>query len=279
MRDERGGDRGRDAAGAERRATEQLDRVAELRREGDVVAVERVDALVRDLVDAHVRVERDRREDRDLGGRIRAVHVLRRVGLRVSELLGARERLGVGLALARHRRQDEVRRPVDDADDLAHARGEHRLAQHLDDRDGGAHRCLEAELRAVTLGDAPQLLAVAGEQLLVRRDDRDPAAQELRDVRARGVDAAHDLGDDRDAGVVAQLLEALGQEALRRRPAARPARVAHERAHHRDGTADDASDVFGARSQQRVDRAADGAVSEQPDADRVSSFAGFEHGA
>ena len=52
------------------------------------------------LVDAHVRVERDRREDRDLGGRVRAVHVLGRVGLRVAELLGARERLGVALALA-----------------------------------------------------------------------------------------------------------------------------------------------------------------------------------
>ena len=172
-------------SGAERGAAEQLDRVAELLREGDVVAVERVDALVRHLIDADVGMERDRREDRDLRGGIGAVHVLRGVGLRVAELLGARERLGVALALLRHRRQDEVGRAVDDADDLAHARGEHRLAQHLDDRDGGAHGGLEAELRAVALGDAPQLLAVAGQQLLVRGDDRDAAARGARRCSAR----------------------------------------------------------------------------------------------
>ena len=47
------------------------------------------------------------------------------------------------------------------------------------------------------LGLGEQLLAVAGQQLLVGRDDRLARAQQLEHVAAGRLDAAHHLGHDR----------------------------------------------------------------------------------
>ena len=49
--------------------------------------------VVRHVVERDARAERDRREDRHLRGRVGAVHVLGRVGLRVAEPLRLGERL------------------------------------------------------------------------------------------------------------------------------------------------------------------------------------------
>ena len=72
------------------RVREQLDRVAELARERDVVVVQRVDALERHVVDVQVAVERERGEDRELGRGVGAADVLGRVGLGVAELAAPR---------------------------------------------------------------------------------------------------------------------------------------------------------------------------------------------
>ncbi len=245
---------------------QQLDRVAELARERDVVVVQRVDALERDVVDVQVAVERERGQDRELGGGVRAADVLGRIGLGVAELLRLGERIGVAPAVARHRREHEVGRAVDDPDQLVDAGRGERLLQHAHDGDRGAGRGLVAQLRAAAVGRGLQLGAVAREQLLVGRHHRDAALEQLAQVAERRLDAAHDLGDDLDRRVVADLLEAVGQQPGRR-ALALAARVAHERAHDAHRPAGDALDDVCALAQQPVDRRADGAVSEQADAE------------
>ena len=196
------------------------------------------------------------------------------IGLGVAELLGLGERVGVALAVARHGGEHEVGRAVDDADQLVDAGRGERLLEHAHDGDGGAGRGLVAQLRAAAVGGHLQLGAVAREQLLVGRDDRDAALEQLAQVAERRLDAAHDLGHDLDRRVVADVLEAVGEQPGRR-ALARPRRVAHERAHDADGPAGDALDDVGALAQQAVDGRADGAVSEQADAER---FAGHGPG-
>ena len=205
------------------RLGDELDAVAELRGVRDVERLERVDAGVRHVVDRDARVEGDRREDGDLRRGVGAVHVLGGVGLGVAQLLRPRERRGVVLALV-HGREDVVRRAVDDAEHAVDVARDHRLAQHLDDGDRGAHGGLEAQLHAVVLGRREQLLAVAGQQLLVGRDDRLAGLEQLQQVGAGRLDAAHDLGDDAHVGVVADGGDVVGQHAGRRAALARRGR-------------------------------------------------------
>jgi hypothetical protein len=51
-------------------------------------------------------------------------------------------------------------------------RDDERLAQHLDHRDRGADRRLEAELHARLGGGGEELGPARGDELLVRGDDR-----------------------------------------------------------------------------------------------------------
>ena len=191
----------------------------------------------------------------------------RRVGLGVAELLRLRERVGVALPVARHRGEHEVGRAVDDADQLVDAGRGQRLLQHAHDGDRGAGRGLVAQLRTAAVGSGLQLGAVAREQLLVGGDDGDTALEQLAQVAERRFDAAHDLGHDLDRRVVADVLEAVGQQPGRC-ALALAARVAHERAHDPDRPAGNALDDVCALAQQPVDRRADGAVAEQADAER-----------
>ena len=256
------------------RVRQQLDGVAELAREGHVVVVQRVDALERHVVDVQMAVECERGQDRELGGGVGAADVLGGVGLGIAELLRLGERVGVALAVARHRGEHEVGRAVDDADELVDAGGCERLLQHAHDGNGGAGRGLVAQLRAAAVGCLLQLGAVAREQLLVGRDDRDAALEQLAQIAERRLDAAHHLGHDLDRRVVADVLEAVGEQAGRRALALARG-VAHERAHDAHGPAGHALDDVRALAQQPVDRRADGAVAEQADAER---FAGHGPG-
>src|SRR5436305_1027595 len=82
-----------------------------------------------------------------------------------------------------------------------------RLAEHLDHRDRRADRRLETELGAPLGRGREQVGAAAGDELLVRGDDGLPGAQQLEHVFARGLEAAHELRDDGDRRVVADLRE------------------------------------------------------------------------
>ena len=100
-----------------------------------------------DVGEADARVEGDRREDRHLGGGIRARDVVGRIGLGVTARLRVRECLVVALARL-HLGEHEVGRAVDDPEHAVDVRDDERLAQHLDHRDRGADAGLEAQLHA-----------------------------------------------------------------------------------------------------------------------------------
>ena len=232
---------------------DQLEPEAELLRVGDVVGGEVLDALVADLVEVHRRVEREPREDRHLRRRVAPGHVVGRVGLRVAELLGLRERLRVGQPAARHLGEDVVRRAVDDPVDALDVRRGERLLQHADHRHDAGDGGLEAQLHAVLARARPQLLAVLGEQQLVGGDDVLAGAHRAQHVVARRVDAADQLDDQVGAG------EDLVEVAAR----------AREHAAELRPQAGDRDDRVGALLEQRRERGADRAVAEQADAKRL----------
>ena len=181
-----------------------LTRMSSASRGADVILRDGLDALDGDPVERHPRPEGDRREDRDLRRRVQAADVVRRVRLGVAEPLRLGERLVVRAAGV-HRGEDEVGRPVDDPDDPVDVRHDERLAEHLDHRDRGADRRLEAELGTRRGRRCEELRAAARDELLVRRDDRAARPEEREHVCARRVDSAHHLGDDPDRGIVDHL--------------------------------------------------------------------------
>ncbi len=218
-----------------------------------VLARDVLDPLVAHVVEVHGRVERKAREDRHLGRRVLAVDVLGRVGLGVPEPLGLGERVVVRGAGLGHAGEDEVRRAVDDPVQAVDVGGGERLLQHADDRDDPGDRRLEAQLHAVLARARPQLLPVLAEQLLVRGHDVAPGGHRGEDVPARGVEAAHHLDDEvRALEDVGEVAAAAGEDADEFRP--QPG--------HR-------GDLVRALLEQRRERAADGAVAEQPDPERL----------
>ena len=136
------------------------------------------------------------------------------IGLRVAALLRVGERLVVALA-ALHLGEHEVGRAVDDAEHAVDVRDDERLAQHLDHRDRGADARLEPQLDAGLRRGREELRAAPRDELLVRGDDALAALQQLEDVAARRLDAAHHLGHDGDARIVEDLGEVRGEHPTR----------------------------------------------------------------
>ena len=260
--DERRADAHVDAVADEAGATDQLHVHVERAGGSDVVERDVLDSLHLDPLERHPRAERDGGQDRRLGGRVETRDVLGRICLGVAEPLRLRERVVVGAALL-HRREDEVRRAVDDPEHAVHVRDDERLAQHLDHGDRGADGGLEAELDTARGRRLEQLGAAAGDELLVRRHDRPAGAEELEHVASGRVDAAHHLGDDLDRRIVEDRREVVGEHVRLGRERPLLAGVAHERAGDAEPMPGRALDLVGRLLEQPVDGGADGAVSEQ----------------
>ena len=222
-----------------------------------------LDPLHLDPVERHARAERDGGQDRGLGGRVETRHVLGRIRLGKAEPL----RLGEGVAVRAsllHRREDEVRRAVDDAEHAVHVRDDERLAQHLDHGDRGADGRLEAELDAARRGGLEQLGAAPGDELLVRGHDR-PARSAAARARSSPAGSTPPITSattwiDGSARIVA---EVVGEDARLGRERPLLARVADESAGDAQPMAGGALDLVGRLLEQPVHGGADGAVSEQ----------------
>ena len=237
---------------------EQLQREAQLLGVGEVVGLDLLDPLVGDLAQRHRGVEGEAGEDRHLRRGVGAVDVVGRVGLRVAQLLGAGQHVPVGGAGRRHLAEDEVGGAVDDAEDLGDLGRAEALLDHADDRDHPGHRRLEAKLNARLAGDAEQLLAVPGEQLLVGGDDRPPRSQRVQHVGTRRVCPADQLDDQVGAPEdLAEVALAAGQ---------RPGQLRPPAARRLDGA--------GPLGEQLGEGTTDRAVPQQPDANRVRRHRG-----
>jgi hypothetical protein len=130
-----------------------------------------------------------------------AVDIKARIGFGVAELLRLGEHLGEVAAAFAHRRQDVVRRAVEDAVDARQTVAGKPLAQRLDDRNAAGDRCLESERHASRLGGLGKLGAMLGHQGLVCGDDVFAAGERrLDDLARHSVSAADQLDDDLDFG-------------------------------------------------------------------------------
>ena len=237
---------------------------AHLARSLDLVRPEALDALVVDVGERDARAERDGGEDRHLRGRVRARDVVGRVGLGEPARLRLGERLVVGGA-ALHFGEDEVGRPVDDAEDAVDVRDDERLPQHLDHRDRGADARLEAELDAAGGRRLEELGSPLGDELLVGGDDRLAGPQQVEDVLPGRLDAAHDLGHERDRLVLDDRGEVGRQDLGIGLVRALLRRVADERLDHAQAVAGRALDVVGVFVKESVYRRPDGPVAQKGD--------------
>ena len=180
---------------------QQLDHVAQAGGHGDVVGGDAGDALPVDVARPDVDAEGDAGDDGGLGRGVEALDVGGGVALGVAQGLGLGQGVGEGVAPLGHAGEDEVGRPVDDADDPADAVAGEGLPQRAHEGDGPADGGLEEEVDARLHRRVEQLGPVGGEQLLVGGDDRLARLQGGEDEGAGRLDAADDLDDQVDVGV------------------------------------------------------------------------------
>ena len=265
----RGGDEARidahvDAAVDQLGHAEQLGHEAELPAVGDVDVGDGGDAFVLDVGQRDPAVEGDRREDRHLGGRVLARHVLGRVGLGEAQILGFGERRAVLRAGLGHGRQNVVGRAVDDAHDAGDLGRRQRLAQHLDDRHGPHRARLEAQERAVVFGGLQKLGTVLREELLVGGDHRLASLERGELERARRLDAADQLDHHADRGIVQKVAEVGRRAHPGRHQGATFGRELADRA-QRHVLAGRQADLVGAFVQQAPDAGTHGPVAHKSD--------------
>jgi hypothetical protein len=188
------------------------DDVAELGGVGEVGRVKRRDRVARDRVSVDGGAETQAAQDRQLVGGVATADVEAGVGLGVAQALGLGQGVGEGPAIAGHRREDEVRRAVDDAVELGDPIRGQALAQDPDDRHAAAHRGLVVDVHAVALGGGEHLGAMAGQEQLVGGDDVF-ARGDRRHHRVLGqAVAAHQLAHDVDVGPVDRGVDVGGEE-------------------------------------------------------------------
>ncbi len=231
---------------------DQPQREAEVAGVLDVLAGQVLDPLVRHVGEMHRGVEGQPREDRHLRGGVLAGDVVGRIRLGVAEPLRVGQRVRVRRAGRGHLGEDVVGGAVDDPVQPLDVLAGQRLLEHPDHRHDARHRGLEPQLDPVLARDAPQLLAVLGQQLLVRGDDVLARPQRPQHVVTRHVGAAHHLDDQVAAGE--DLVEVAA--AARQHPGDLGAQPR------------DVGNRVGALGQQLGDRGTHGAVPEQTDAER-----------
>ena len=178
-----------------------------------------------------------------------------------------------GAARLGHRRQDVVRRAVDDAPQRLDAIAGEPLAQHADDRDAAAHRGLVVDVDAGAPRRREHLGAVLGEQRLVRGDDV-LAGRDRREHRALAPASCRRSARTRCRRRVARIAAIdVGREqrAIDLDDALGLVRIAHRDRADLDARAEPGLDRLRVVREQLDDAAADVAEAEQSDTDRASS--------
>ncbi len=188
-----------------------------------------------------------------------------RISLRVAETLRLRQHLLEGAALVRHLREDEVRGPVHDPDDPAKALAGERLLQRADEGDPAADGGLEVQVETLGVRRVEQLAAARGEQLLVRGDDRLVAIERREHEPAGWLEPSEQLADDVDLGVLDDL-HRIGDEPGRiERHAALLPRIPDGHLRDLEQTSGPPGDVVSMLLEQAKDGRAHRAAAEHPD--------------
>ncbi len=186
---------------------QQLDAVAELARELDVLRPDAADALDVHGREIDARAESHAGEDRELVRGVDAVDVEAGIGLGVAELLRVGQHVGERLARFAHPGEDVVAGPVEDAVDAAQPVARQPLADRLDDRNAARDGGFVGDGQALRFGREGELRAKMREQRLVGGDDVPPRVEGGFHRRAR--DAVRPA-DQLDHDVALRLARHLG---------------------------------------------------------------------
>ena len=250
---------------------QELDRVPQFPGVLDVLIPDVPDALTEDIAGPERCAERDPRQDGQLLGRIRTVHVHARIRLRISPFLGLPQGTFERAALVGHLRQDVVRGPVQDAVQRFDPVRDESVPQGSDDRDAGAHARLKQQIHAMLVRGPEQLLSMFREQRLVRGDHALPVPQCAQNKRPGGLDAADHLDDDVHLRIDDDPLCVRSQHLLRKSHIPGFRHISH-----RDLPKGQIEITFsegrGRPQEQFGDPAADCPTSQQADADRVHTL-------
>ena len=252
---------------------DELDAVAELAGQGDVQAGHAADAA-----HGHGRVgvidpvgQAD--EQGQLVGRIMAVDVQGGIGFGVAQLLGLFEGHIEVQAVGGHLGQDVVAGAVEDAHQGRDAVAGQAGAQGLHHGHGAGNTGLVAQDAALAGGLLEQGEPFLGQQGLVGGDDVLAGVQGAVDDGSRGVDAAHELHQHVDLGIVDQLVRIRGQVSSGRQGhGTRFLGIAHQHLLDLDVPARTLTDDAGVLFQQAGKTAAHGAEPGQTHYQRLVAF-------
>ena len=245
-------------------AAEELDAVAELAGKVDVHLVEVADAF-----DGHFRIgivhapcEADKQHELVRG--VEPVDVQRGIGLGVALFLRFGEGRGEVDALAGHFRKDIVAGAVQNAFERSDMVPGKAFLQRLDDGDAARHAGFIEQSGALFVGQPEQAFAFFREQGLVGGDDLFALCEAARDELLGRVDAAHQLDDHVNVGIVGKG-HGIGRQAHALRKIAFTVRIADGDSLQIKVAAGAGPDFFGVFGQQAHKAAADGSESGQSD--------------
>ena len=103
--------------------------------------------------------------------RIGAINVKGGVGLSIAQRLCLREHVVEGTPLGAHFSKDKVARAINNACNLGHVVGRHRLAQRLDNRYATGNGGLKPNLHTRGLRESGQFITMLSNQRLICRDN------------------------------------------------------------------------------------------------------------
>ena len=149
------------------RDRQQLDAIAQLVREHDVLGRDMADAFDINAVEIDLVAEGDAGQNRELVRRVDTVHVEAWIGFGVAEPLRFDQHIIEFTPAIAHRAQDVVAGPVEDAVKRGDGIRRQPLAHRLDDRDAAGHRRLVAERHAGVFRQPGEGRAVQRDQRLV----------------------------------------------------------------------------------------------------------------
>ena len=176
--------------------SEELDRVVDARCLLHIFLRDARNALDGNIVDADAGMEGERRKNRALGSRVKALDICGRVSLSETEVLRLLEGLLVAEALRAHRVQDEVGRAVHDAHDRRDAVAGEGLAQAVNDRNSTRNSGLVVEVSAIGCGGLVELGTMGSQESLIARDDRDALIECTQHEGTGRLDTADQLDDE-----------------------------------------------------------------------------------
>ena len=151
------------------------------------------------------------RDDDQLEERVVALDVERGVALGEAELLGLRQRVGVGVAVVEDAREDVVRRAVENALHLEQQVVVVVLLEVADDGNRAARRGVVEQRDVVRLLDFDELGQVVRQHRLVARDDGNPLQQRRLDDVVGSRRVVNHLDDEVDVGVGENLVGRVGE--------------------------------------------------------------------